>query len=153
MTAAAVSPVPTAVMIARLGRVVRQRLERTLAPAGLHQRELVALSYLGEHGPTPQQALAERLRMDASSLVCLLNDLEDGGLIVRRRDRSDRRRGIVELSPRGERTVARVDQELRAIDEELLAGVGSDERALLHRLLARMNACAPDWGGMAAAEG
>ena len=74
-----------------------------VAPLGLRARHLVALTHLSDHGPTPQQTLIEALGLDASNLVALLNELEDAGLIVRSRDRADRRRGIIELSAEGER--------------------------------------------------
>jgi DNA-binding MarR family transcriptional regulator len=141
---------PAAVLIARVGRVVRQRLELALAPVGLRQRQLVALSYLHEHGPTPQQTLAERLCMDASNLVALLNQLEDARLIVRRRDRSDRRRGILELTARGRRTHATVAGAMKSIDDEILADLAPGERQTLRGLLARLTAGEPDWSGAAA---
>src|ERR1700709_362501 len=92
---------PASVLIARIARLVRSRLDAALGPSELRQRQLVALSYLRDHGPARQQALAQSLCMDASSLVCLLNDLEDRDLIARRRDREDRRRGILELTDHG----------------------------------------------------
>src|ERR1700689_2993691 len=103
------TPPQVTVLIARVGRVVRQRFEQVLNPIGLRQRHVVALSYLRGYGPTAQQKLAERLRMDASSMVCLLNELEESNLVVRNRDRSDRRRAIVELSVQGERALRKVD--------------------------------------------
>ena len=135
-----VGPVPTqvSVLIARLARVVRHRLEQVLTPTGLRQRHVVALSYLRGFGPTAQQSLAERLRMDPSSLVCLLNDLEESGLVVRTRDRSDRRRAIVQLSPDGERALREVDHAVEAVEREILTGLDADERRTLRRLLARL---------------
>lgn len=132
-------------LIARIARVVRQRFEQALAPLGLRQRHLVALSYLREHGPTAQQMLAEQLCMDASSTVCLLNSLEEAELIVRRRDRADRRRGIVELSAGGERALTEVDEALQAVEEGILYGLDDDERGALHALLARLHVAGPDW--------
>src|ERR1700761_2186625 len=107
--ARAQAPAQASVLIARIGRVVRQRFEQFLTPLGLSQRDVIALTYLRGHGPTPQQLLAERLRLDASSMVCLLNELEESELVVRRRDRSDRRRALVQLSDKGERTLDEVD--------------------------------------------
>jgi DNA-binding MarR family transcriptional regulator len=135
-----VGPVPTqvSVLIARLARVVRHRLEQVLTPTGLRQRHVVALSYLRGFGPTAQQSLAEQLRMDPSSLVCLLNDLEEAGLVLRTRDRSDRRRAIVQLSPDGERALRRVDHAVEAVEQEMLTGLDADERLTLRRLLARL---------------
>lgn len=142
-------PAQATVLIARIARVVRQRFEQVLAPIGLRQRHVVALSYLRGHGPTAQQKLADRLRMDASSMVCLLNDLEETELVVRNRDRTDRRRAVVELSPRGERALCDVDQALTIVEEEMLTGLDRDERALLHALLAKLDFGEPDWGMIA----
>src|SRR5579862_4662197 len=123
-------PAHVTVLIARIARSVRPRFEHVLTPLGLRQRHLVALSYLTGHGPTAQQNLADRLRMDASSMVCLLNELEDNGLVVRQRDRADRRRALVALSPRGERALAEVDGAVQVVEDEILGGLDSAERQL-----------------------
>jgi DNA-binding MarR family transcriptional regulator len=143
-----VDPVPAqaTVLIARVARVVRQRFEQVLTPLGLRQRHVVALSYLRGHGPTAQQQLADRLRMDASSMVCLLNELEENELVVRHRDRADRRRGIVELSPQGERALHDVDQALQVVEDEVLTRLESGERGTLRRLLAKLELGEPGWG-------
>ncbi len=129
---------PAAVLIARVARLVRARLEAALGPRGLRQRQLVALSYLRDHGPALQRALAQSLCMDPSSLVCLLNDLEDRDLVVRRRDREDRRRGILELTDHGREVLAEVDAALVEIDAEVLADLDQAERAELRSLLGRL---------------
>jgi len=130
---------PAAVLIARVARRVRSRLRAVLGPTDLRQRHLVALSYLRDHGPARQQALAQSLCMDASSLVCLLNDLEDRDLIARRRDREDRRRGILELTDHGRATLTEIDAALAEIDAEILADLDESERAELRALLGRLS--------------
>ncbi len=131
---------PASVLIARVARVVRRGFDRALEPTGLRQRQLVALGYLREHGPTPQQALAQSLCMDASSLVCLLNDLEDRELISRSRDRADRRRGILMLSAEGAETMKQIDRTLLRLDEEILSNLDEEERETLRALLSRLSA-------------
>ncbi len=147
-----VDPVPAqaTVLIARVARVVRQRFEQVLTPLGLRQRHVVALSFLRGHGPTPQQQLADRLRMDASSMVCLLNELEENELVLRHRDRTDRRRGIVELSSQGEHALREVDRALQVVEDEVLTRLESAERGTLRRLLAKLELGEPDWGLIAA---
>jgi DNA-binding MarR family transcriptional regulator len=130
---------PASVLIARVARLVRSRLDAALGPSELRQRQLVALSYLRDHGPARQQALAQSLCMDASSLVCLLNDLEDRDLIARRRDREDRRRGILELTDQGRATLAESDAVLAEIDAEILADLDESERDDLCALLGRLS--------------
>jgi len=143
------TPTHATVLIARIARVVRQRFEQALTPLGLRQRHVVALSYLQGHGPTAQRALAARLCMDASSTVCLLNELEDDDLVVRRRDRSDRRRGVVALSAKGERALREVNSALQAVEDEILTGLDGSERALLQGLLGRLCRGESDWGAIA----
>ena len=133
------STLPAAVLIARIARLVRSRLEAALGPSGLRQRQLVALSYLRDHGPTRQQALAQSLCMDASTLVCLLNEVEDRGLVVRRRDEEDRRRGILELTEEGGAMLAEVDAALAEIDAEILFDLDAAERTKLVSLLGRLS--------------
>ncbi|HWF25327.1 MAG TPA: MarR family winged helix-turn-helix transcriptional regulator [Solirubrobacteraceae bacterium] len=137
-------PVHATVLIARLARAVRKRFELTLTPLGLRQRHVVALSFLRGHGPTAQQMLADQLCMDASSTVCLLNELEDHDLVVRQRDRSDRRRALIELSSQGERALCEVDRALQSVEDEILAGLDADERAMLRGLLARLKLADPE---------
>jgi MarR family transcriptional regulator, lower aerobic nicotinate degradation pathway regulator len=131
------------VLITRMARAMRKQFERAVAPLGLRARHLVALTHLKDHGPSPQQTLIEVLGLDASNLVALLNELEDANLIVRRRDRADRRRGIIELSADGERVLIEVDLALAAVDDEILASLSADERATLNDLLARAGASGP----------
>jgi DNA-binding MarR family transcriptional regulator len=131
------------VLITRLARRMRRRFEDAVAPLGLRARHLVALTHLEDHGPSAQQTLIEALGLDASNLVALLNELEDAGLIVRRRDRADRRRGIIELSPDGERMLLEVDRALAEVDDDVLMALSAEERATLNELLARAGASGP----------
>src|ERR1700733_8713509 len=89
-------------LLDHLAGVGRRAAEASMAPGGLRPRHLIALRLLSENGPTTQQGLAEALRLDPSNVVGLLNELEERELITRRREPSDRRRHIVELSASGE---------------------------------------------------
>ena len=81
-------------------------------------------------------------------MVCLLNDLEESELVVRNRDRSDRRRGIIELSNAGEHALREVDQALQVVEDEVLTRLDSSERGVLHQLLTKLDLWDRDWGLM-----
>jgi DNA-binding MarR family transcriptional regulator len=112
-------------------------MEQAVAPTGLRPRELLALQHLRERGPSAQQVLAELIGIDATNLVGVLNSLEDGELIDRRRDRADRRRAIIALSPQGEQLLADLDRALLDVDDEILAPLTRAERETLNALLAK----------------
>jgi MarR family transcriptional regulator, transcriptional regulator for hemolysin len=124
------------VLIAHLARRVNHRLETDLGGApGLRQRQLVALTFLRDHGPAPQQAMAEALSIDPSNVVLLLNELEQAGLATRRRDPTDRRRHIVEIAPAGEQALRKVGRVLDGIEDDVLGSLTAAQRGDLHELL------------------
>src|SRR6202011_3349510 len=127
----------SSLLIAQLARGMRRRFEQAVMPLGLRPRQLLALHHLRDRGPSAQQTLVELLGVDASNLVAVLNDLEDAGLIERRRDRADRRRAIIALSHRGEQLLADLDRALLLVDEVILAPLTPAERETLNTLLAQ----------------
>ena len=124
-------------LLDHLARLMRLRAESALGPLGLRPRHLVVLTVLRDHGSPTQQALGEALRTDRTNLIGLLNELETDGLILRRRSSEDRRRHIVELSPRGESELCDAYDGLRQIDDDLLSALSVKERAVLYELLVR----------------
>lgn len=124
-------------LIDHLSRVGRRRSEEVLTPLGLRPRHLVALTLLRDHGAATQQALAASLSIDPTNLVGLLNALEEGDLVVRRRDPQDRRRHIVELSAEGEALLLRAECALAAVQDEVFGALDEDERLRLYGLLLR----------------
>src|SRR3984893_7603337 len=91
-----------AVLLAKLSKTVYRKSEEALP--GKTIKDYLALTNLDDRG-VPQQRLAECLGMDENTLVLLLNGLEEPGSIARRRDPDDRRRHIVEITPRGKKVL------------------------------------------------
>jgi DNA-binding MarR family transcriptional regulator len=124
-------------LIEHLARVGRRAAEASMAPGGLRPRHLIALRLLSEHGPVSQQGLADVLSLDPSNVVGLLNELEERGLITRRRDPADRRRHIVELSARGDKELGLANARLSCVEDDLLRVLTAEERETLYGLLVR----------------
>jgi DNA-binding MarR family transcriptional regulator len=124
-------------LIEHLARVGRRASDITLEPGGLRPRHLIALKLLSERGPASQLALADSLSLDPSNVVGLLNELEERGLVTRRRDSADRRRHIVELSSEGQAELCHAYDRLQRVDDELLSALSLKERATLYDLLVR----------------
>jgi DNA-binding MarR family transcriptional regulator len=124
-------------LLEHLARVGRRAAETTMSPGGLRPRHLIALKLLSEDGPASQQGLTEALRLDPSNVVGLLNELEERELITRRRDPTDRRRHIVEMSPRGDEELCRAYTRIRLVEDDLLSALSAEEKATLYHLLVR----------------
>src|ERR1035438_4650301 len=124
-------------LLDHLARVGRRAAETSMSPGGLRPRHLIALKLLSENGPASQQRLADALSLDPSNVVGLLNELEERGLITRRRDPADRRRHIVELSAGGQEELCLAQARLSRVEDDLLSVLTAEERATLYRLLTR----------------
>jgi DNA-binding MarR family transcriptional regulator len=122
-------------LLMRLSRDVYRRATEDVIDIRLKQ--FVALDYLREQGGTSQQQLGATLHLDKNNCVILLNDLEEDGFIERRRDPTDRRRHIVEMTPAGQRALERAEEKLETLEEDVVGRLTPEERATLAELLAK----------------
>jgi DNA-binding MarR family transcriptional regulator len=137
-TKAPASATGTVLLLARLARTAGYRLGEALAAMQIRTHEFPVLNHLAEAGPVSQQELGMALRINPSNLVGLLDVLEDDGLLVRGRDREDRRRHLVELTPAGKQRLAQAWHAAEATEQELLAPLSPAERDQLHVSLERL---------------
>lgn len=123
------------VLLPRLTKQVMRRSDPELL--GIDLRLLMALSYLADHDGAPQQELVDALCMDAKNVVLLLNELEQCGYLIRRRDAEDRRRHRVHITAAGRQALERAARAQQDIEDDVLQGLDAEERATLWKLLTR----------------
>ncbi len=128
----------TTFLLKRLGYAAKERAMEAYEPTGLHPYHYAVLLVLGEGSRDTQGAIADALGYDRGQLVGLLDELEERGLVERRRDPNDRRRHLVRLTADGKRMLQRLRAHARQIEDEFLAPLDDKERAALHGLLLRL---------------
>ncbi len=134
----------TGFLLARHGGIANARLRQALGLAGLSPRHGMTLTRLAETGSMTQQSLLDVLGVDASVLVTVHNQLEDEGLVQRRRDPADRRRHIVEITPAGSAALDKVDAAVDQVERDLFATLTAEQVGQLHELLARVRTSVND---------
>lgn len=105
---------------------------------GLKTGDFTILALIDANPAISQTDLARIGGCDRAVLVGILDDLEDRGLAIRKRDRNDRRRHKLEITPAG-RTV--LEELCRcAIENEAipLAALSDEETEVLRRALDKM---------------
>jgi DNA-binding MarR family transcriptional regulator len=126
---------------ALFARITRQLIdaERPLLHArGLSMWAYIALTRLVDAPAPTQLALAAQMGYDKTRLIPILDQLTAEGLIARRPDPQDRRARIVELTPEGRGRHAAARADIRAMESEMLAGLGAAEQTALRRMLVRL---------------
>src|SRR5438067_6721296 len=107
-------------LLKRLGFAAKDKSMADYERAGLHPYHHAVLAVLDEGSRETQGAIADALGYDRGQLVGLLDELEERGLVERRRDPNDRRRHVVQMTPAGRKTLARLRALSRRLEEEFL---------------------------------
>lgn len=125
-------------LLTRLARAANRSLAAELEAIGLRSQQFGVLHRLADAGPSSQAELAASLRIHASNLVRIIDELEAAGLLARRRDEEDRRRQVVGVTRAGFNLLQRAERAAADTEAELLAPLSAAERAELHGLLSRL---------------
>jgi len=123
-----------------LGRLHRRSLALeadALAPVGTGVKQHAALAVLADEGPMSQQELGQRLGIDRTTVVAVVDALEDSGLVERTRAPGDRRSYLVTPTRKGKDALRSGRRAVRDAERALLKGLGAQERRTLTELLAR----------------
>ena len=128
----------TLFLLKRLGFAAKDRAGDAYERLGLHPSHHAVLAVLDEGSRETQGSIADALGYDRGQLVGLLDELEERGLVERRRDPADRRRHTVRLTPAGKRALAKARALAGQLEDDFLAALDESERAQLHALLLRL---------------
>jgi MarR family transcriptional regulator, lower aerobic nicotinate degradation pathway regulator len=114
-----------------------------LAEVGLAARQAGILTMVSELEPMTQKALADALRIDRTTMVALIDDLEQRGLVVRKRHPRDRRAFLICPTDAGRAAKKTAVTILDEQQRRFLAPLSQEERLHLGELLNRLHAGAP----------
>jgi len=130
-------------LLKRLGFAAKDRSHAAFEGTGLSAFHYAVLALLEEDPRETQAQIADALGYDRSLIVRLLDELEERGLVIRKRDPDDRRRHVVKLTPAGHSMLIELRAIVQRLEDEYLAPLGAEERETLHDLLAKV-ACYHD---------
>lgn len=105
---------------------MHELLGHALEPYGVDGRELAVLLLLASHEPSSQQQAAQRLGVDRTTMVALLDTLEGKGLVSRHPHAEDRRRNVVELTHAGHELLEKATRASDEAEREFLAPLGAE---------------------------
>ncbi|WP_169747882.1 MarR family winged helix-turn-helix transcriptional regulator [Pseudonocardia acaciae] len=119
-------------------RAVTQRLDEALKVHGAEIDQWRVLSLLVERGGCPMNVVAEHAMLLPPKLSKLVDRMVSANLVSRRSDEADRRRVLVFAAPRGHQALARWDEAVAEVQQQLREILGTDAD-LLDDLLRRLS--------------
>ncbi|MEY2477031.1 MAG: hypothetical protein QOG87_2346 [Actinomycetota bacterium] len=131
-------------LLSKLGMTSATQFAETLEPLGIDPRHFGILRIVEMASGQSQQQLGEALHIPPSRMVALIDDVEQRGLVERRRNPKDRRAHALHLTPKGRKLYDQALAIATEYEEHLCEGLSERERdqllTLLHKLAA---ACGP----------
>ncbi len=122
----------------KLGELIMRRAETALAPLGLKPREYNVMTCIFAGEELSQRDLSRTLGLYASGLVGLLDNLQEEGLIARKRSQMDRRRHVLALTEAGKSLLQKAGLVVTALEDELFGGLSAREQGALRQLVAQV---------------
>ncbi len=122
----------------KLGDVALDRASGALGSAGVRPRHFNVLSTVAAAPSLSQKELSALLGIDPNVMVGVIDDLEAAGLASRQRSTADRRKHVVVITDKGHHVIAEGQRAIATAEEEFLAVLTAQERALLLELTSRL---------------
>ncbi|OZM80350.1 MarR family transcriptional regulator [Pseudonocardia sp. MH-G8] len=116
---------------------VRAHLDDLLRPSGTTALQYTALTVLARRADLTSAELARNAFVTPQSMGDLVTALERRELITRHRDPRHARRLLISLTPTGQALLERVEPQVRALEEQMLADLAAPERTALRDYLNR----------------
>jgi DNA-binding MarR family transcriptional regulator len=133
--------------------VLANRLTRAVARVYMHRFHLSApewrtMAVLGLYGAMSANSVVERTAMDKVRVSRAVARLLTANRITRRTDTEDRRRAILDLTPKGRADYEQIVPMVLAVESELLSELDGAERVTLERIMRKLEArTAADFAG------
>src|SRR3954447_5818092 len=101
------------------GQRIARNFAAALEPLGLRPPHFGVLTLIDTHPGSAQRELVQRSMIDASTMVAVIDELEELGLAERRPHPADRRKRAVHLTPKGRRTLERAREQAMKTAQEV----------------------------------
>ncbi|MFI1172648.1 MarR family winged helix-turn-helix transcriptional regulator [Streptomyces melanogenes] len=124
-------------LLRKAAQAVTECAERNLCPLHVTMRQFGVLSVVAAEPGLNQRAVGNKLRIDRTTIVALVDKLEGTGLMERRRG-PDRRTSALHLTEQGIARLLEAQEVLAEVHQEFLGPLSAEEREALRNLLVRL---------------
>lgn len=125
----------------RLARIYRREVNRALAAHGISDAKAMPVLHIARAGGGMRQGvLAEEVGVEGPSMVRILDQLCQTGLVERRDDPTDKRAKTLHLTAEGQALAKDVEDAVQVVRAQMLAGVSDADLSAALRTFAAFEA-------------
>lgn len=125
-------------VLAKAHQEIFDRMSRVTAPTGLTPRHFGLLVLLHRRGAMRQTDAADAVRVDRTTVMNLIDELEGAGFVRRGADPSDRRANAVKVTAKGSQWLEKLRPLAEDVEHRFLAPLSGHEQETLRELLTRL---------------
>lgn len=125
-------------IIQRLFELNKRAMSKFEHCAGISQSRLEILRELFASEEITQRELQKKIQIDHAAVTRHLKQLEENGMVIRRKNPEDNRFTYVQLTQEGKRKVAAYCDEKQRFISNALKGFSNEESSILLEMLTRM---------------
>jgi MarR family transcriptional regulator, transcriptional regulator for hemolysin len=124
-------------LLSRASHALTTELTAALEDLGISPRAHAVLATAMTADLT-QSEIARVVGLDKTTMVVTIDELEAAGLAERRPSSTDRRARVITVTEAGARKVRQADRVLDQVRNDVLSGLGDDEREVFLRALGKL---------------
>jgi MarR family transcriptional regulator, lower aerobic nicotinate degradation pathway regulator len=125
-------------MLGKARQELGARMDPLAAPFGLTIRHFGILLLLVKRGALRQTEVADAIRLDRTTVMNMVDELEHAGFVRREADPKDRRANAVTATPQGKRWLEKLRPRAETVEREFLSPLKPAEQDQLRELLTRL---------------
>ncbi len=125
-------------LLNRTSRHLRDDMGQALQPLMLSVHDYAIMRIVEMRLGETQQSVAERYGIDSSTMVEIVDRLEERALLTREKNAQDRRSYTLLLTPKGRKTVTRGKRIADVVHKKFLAPLNDVEREMLYLSLGKV---------------
>ena len=125
-------------MLAKAAQKVANIAQEGLAPLQLDNRQVGLLATIKKYEPVTQTRISKLLRIDRTTMVALIDDLENRGLVVRTESSQDRRINNLTLTAKGTEILDQAWKKILKSEEIGLQSLSTSEKQSLIKMLEKI---------------
>ena len=125
-------------MLAKAAQKIANIAQEGLAPLQLDTRQAGLLATIKKYEPVTQTRISKLLRIDRTTMVALIDDLENRGLVVRTESPKDRRVNNLALTAKGTEILDQAWKKILESEEIGLQSLSTSEKQSLIKMLEKI---------------